>query len=704
MSTADAAADPRPAPAALRVRLLRLARTALPAGTLLIALLLSWHYTAIPAEQRIGPDFSLLDGSWRVELATGPSRGQLAGRDFVFTYGPLFQLVHAAGALVPPGDVASVMRYELTAEMLLSAVLLWLLAGIVTPRPLVRSAMTLGWLVLFGPMFLKPLAAILAVAFAAGSLARPDTRASRAVWIGAAPLLTLYSFDLGVFSLLALLAVAAGAAALTFGRQPQEARAARIRAARAAGMAVGGFALVALATRLLPGWSAYLPMSWDVAQGYSAKMALAIKPGDLRRLVLFGAAAAVVLAGLGWVLRRDREKDPFGYAAAGSVLFAAAWLRYGITRADTGHVDAACLPSLLALGFLVPAFAATRFPRWGWTAFGVGIVFASVWSPFGGLRAAVTTVPARLAYVARTERAPARLKVEHPALAEGVDAIRRHGLQDVYAWPWQTVVHPLAGTRNASRTLQSYNAGTDALERADIAALDAKPEVHALLFRDGRPLDGVQSQTRTSLVFRHLLERYELAEPPGDHVAVLRRASGDSPRYRAEKVAGAAIYRTGDGRGLGLRLADGCCRLNDVLALDLRSARTPTLAGFGKPGRLVVALVLANGQVAAQVVPLPQDGESHRVLLSLSNPRDPMFFAAFAPERGWHASERVVAVQMQWQPLDRLSRRPERIEVEGISVLRRADGAEVIESSWARRTETALQDWVYGRSDEKPAP
>src|SRR5258708_7171412 len=64
------------------------------------------------ADQVIAINFDVLDGSYPLDLAAHLSHGQLAGRDFIFTYGPLTQCLNALGLIVPPGDVASFLRFS----------------------------------------------------------------------------------------------------------------------------------------------------------------------------------------------------------------------------------------------------------------------------------------------------------------------------------------------------------------------------------------------------------------------------------------------------------------------------------------------------------------------------------------------------------------------------------------------------------------
>src|SRR5262245_19638713 len=77
------------------------------------------------AEQVIDNDFMTLDDSYPLDLAAHLTDQQIAGRDFIFQYGPLTQLLHALGLIVPPGDAASLVRFVALPQSLMAMLCVW---------------------------------------------------------------------------------------------------------------------------------------------------------------------------------------------------------------------------------------------------------------------------------------------------------------------------------------------------------------------------------------------------------------------------------------------------------------------------------------------------------------------------------------------------------------------------------------------------
>src|ERR1700745_3306334 len=82
-----------------------------------VGLLLAAPPNVYPAQQKIDSNFNMLDGSWAIAIAGASANSQLSGRDFVFTYGPLYQLFHGFGLLVPPRNLGSLLRFQYCIEV-----------------------------------------------------------------------------------------------------------------------------------------------------------------------------------------------------------------------------------------------------------------------------------------------------------------------------------------------------------------------------------------------------------------------------------------------------------------------------------------------------------------------------------------------------------------------------------------------------------
>jgi hypothetical protein len=104
------------------------------------------------------------------------------------------------------------------------------------------------------------------------------------------------------------------------------------------------------------------------------------------------------------------------------------------------------------------------------------------------------------------------------------------------------------------------------------------------------------------------------------------------------------------------------------------------LPGIFKPGRETITFVLSDGTELKQEVALPQDGETHEILVSAATFKDPLFVSLFARTKAWRTRERLTGLRLEWEPLDWLSARPREVTLERVALLRR-DGAAVLETS-----------------------
>jgi hypothetical protein len=661
--------------------------------------------------QVIDRTFGTVDSSWGYELPARFLRGEYVGWDFVFTYGPLYQLVHAPVFSSGRDDVASLLRFSSHTvspqETWLTCLGLWLLLGLSGAPVGWRIPPFLLW-VCFGPVLGLCLKHMAGLAVVAGCGQLLDDRwgltagrrwVRRIAWAAAAPTLTLYSFDLGVVTSAALLLI--GATILVGVRVVPVPPGSRVGRAAAEMMTavVAGVAVFVLATTLAAGTRPYLADSWEMAWGYSATMAVPL----FKRHLLLIAAAAVGNLAVGAFAARQWRHGPGPVGGNGSLgLFAAAGfslvcLRHALTRSDDLHVLWALSPTFFTVGCLVPCYART----WGllrscpaWIAWGPVLVFA-LWAHLDDL---VDRIEAPI----KVEWAPARYRLTHPTLRDATAVARELPGDSLYVWPFETILNLTAGKASPAYTLQSYAACTDRLEGRTVDHLRAVPDLPVVVFTDSPAIDRVENLTRTPHIFRYLLEEYVLVENRHKDFVVLRRAPTDPNRPWSEvEIAGlAGAFAPGGNRALGLAVPAGAdCRASDLLLLRLHVAKTRTF-GVGKPGLLTLTLCLSNGKEISQPVLVPADGVGHDVLVSACKLNDPLFASVFLPARCWRAREGVTAVRLTWDPFDILSRRPSEVVLEGARVLRRA-GVEVFETDLVRDGDKALWDWCF-RNGPRP--
>jgi hypothetical protein len=684
----------------------------LPAAAILVlGFVLAAPPSCWTADQVIGPNFELLDGSYPLDLPAHLRHHQVAGRDFIFTYGPLTQFVNALGLIVPPGDTASLVRFSAVASCVLVMLSVWgLLAA--TGAPLKwRAFFYLLWPCFWPPhlgvLNVKPMLGLLFVVvcgrLAAGPItAKPRLWAASAVaaWALAAPLLVFVTFDMGVLAAMALVLTAAVILLTTlFVREPFAAST-RHRVAVLGGATLAGAGLVVAGCRLVPGWEAFFTDSWEVVLGYNATMARGCSPDWLAALAATAGATIVLLL---YVVLRLRT--PFAaaaperarlYALLAGCCFALAWLRAGLTRSDAHHLQQALGPALFVLGCLLPCWwRAARLPFY--PLIPLLCLPLLLLSPLGFPANVALMTGNRLRTLTLPDLRPARLQIRHPGVRKAVAAAEALPGEALYVWPCETVVNVLSGKRNPAYTLQSYAAHTERLQQMTIERLAAQPDLPALVFADSILIDNVEHLTRTPLIYRYLLEHYELAAPREPEFVVLRRRAGGAQPWVEQELSGVAgSFHPAHRRSPPLPLSQEegeDFRASDLLLLRLRVART-TLLPVGKPGELGIEFTLDDGTRRVRKVLVAPDGEAHDVLVSACRFRDPLFLSHFHPTRCWQARERVQSLRLLWEPLDLLSRQPAEVVLERVVRLRRPR-AVVVETSLAEQEQPSFWRACY---------
>jgi hypothetical protein len=623
------------------------------------------------SEQVIGADDNLLDDSYRIELPARLVEGELSGRDFAFPYGPLRQVLGGLGWLVPPHDLASVLRFEGLGDAAAAVLALWVLLRL-TGAPLSWCSVACLVCAAFTPSRVKPLVAMAAVAALAAGLGRTAVRTAGRLlrlvaWAAAAPLMISYSFDLGLFTLGALLVSAAAVAAAAAQQriQPGISRSAWEGAACASIGVVAFF----LALGLLPGWSHTLPDILDLTAGYAVMNAYPLSRAGAASLL---AAAAAALFVARWAERRlgsgsSPASRPHVFALLATSLSALLWLRYGLTRSDPLHVFIACSPALLVLSVLLPCHLRSSHRPGARPALAAGLAAVAVAGLLSPPETGRHTADALTIPVPRVKR----ILVGHLGVREALLRLDRSTQSSVLVWPYETIVNVLAHKKNPVATLQLYSASTERFESRTVKNLEAAPETPVILLGRSWPMDEIENSSRNPIVFRYLLDHYELDGPPRSGVALLR-PSASAPRWTEEPLAVASLSVSPVLKQVGeVPLPAGCCGVDDFLLVRLRLSRTRSF-GLFKPGRVWSVIRLDRDAPRLQLLAVPQDGDVHTVLLSAVSARDPAFFAAFESTGGRPKRERLLEIAFRWVPMDFLSLTPERLSVEGVSVLHRA--------------------------------
>ncbi len=657
---------------------------------------------AVPADTyrariEIAHPYVILENSLRYGMPYRLGQGDLVGRDMVFSYGPLFQVVTGLGLLLPHGDLASIMRWHELPKVALTMCAVWGALGMVRTPFGARVGLYLIWAALYAAPFgeqmtsIKPLAAMW-VCMAAAWLLCPSPRRTvlpaAVFWAVTPPVMMAYSFDLGPLLLVAF----TGIAVLTTLVAPSLWR----RGLLCVTATWGTSLLAAAALRFIPGWEGYLSEGWHFTQGYAVTGGLPLATNALVILIVVGLACLTVLmlfALRAWTAFRAAAPDArAALAMIGGTCFCLLWLRYGLSRSDPFHIARALASAIFLIGALVPGYLMfVRRAAAAQLALPLLLVLLAAANP-----RVVPALQERLSAWPQASASPPTLDITHPVLNEAVDAARQLSAETLYVWPFETIIAAAAGKRSPDYTLQSYAAFTQRLERETIDRLEAEPELAALLYRAAGDLDGVVNMTRTSVIFRHLLEEFELEQPPTPALIVLQRAAAKRPweeRVLVEQGELPELVPTA-GEALAIELPAGAARVSDLLLIRLRLA-AQSMYMVGKHGMVVVQLELDDGTTVERRIPVPQDGSTNEYLVTAAHLRDPLFPAHFnSAPRGWKSSESVRRILVSWQGGDFMARHPLGMTVESAAVLERQD-IETVETPYAKQDDPAVFEWLF---------
>lgn len=668
----------------------------LDAVVLAIALVVVLPDRLFVAQQSLDHDFNLIDDSWKLELPARLARGEWAGRDFVFTYGPLYQLLHGVGPFFAPDNVAVQLRLARVLEAPLGVASLWIALVAVGAPAAWRRGLFLVWTLLFvatdrnlAGADLKPMAAVMAMALGGRVLITGPRVGIAAAWLLGPGLATLYSFDMGLMLLAALLTTLVVSFAVARFR-PWPTRSAPLAAF---GWLLGGVILFIGVFRLLPGFEDYIPASLTIAASYTEKMAIPLGPilpyPLLAAALIDLALCAIVLAKIPKD-RNERSLAASGFALLATALFALGWLRYGVTRSDMHHVLRAVLPSVFVAGVLFPAWCvqARLAPGFAWSAASLPLVVASVCYllVLDGWRGRLA------AWSDGSLTAPTALRA-NPGMTAAIEGVARRPEPNVYQWGNATILQMAGGKRNPAWTVQTVVATAEELERGTVRGLEDVSDLSVFLAPPLLEVDGIPEEFRTPRIYEYLLRDFELDGPPEDSLLFLRPAPEGARVWKSTP-----LLRIGrddfNGDAMRIGLPPNAIRASDILRLTLSVARTP-VAGVFKPGRFQLAVYLETGEVQVWPLSVNADNLPHDYFVSFSSVRDRAFASHWHPRRCWRAVERVQRLELLWLPLDFLSRRPDWVRVDHLDLLER-QGVETIELTRAEAREPAQLERIFG--------
>jgi hypothetical protein len=658
----------------------------------------------------------LVDLSWMVDLPLRLARGEWSGIHFVFTYGPLYQVMHGLGLVAGGGDVASVMRYHGCIEAWLVALGVWGVLRAGGGSLVWRSVLYLFWLAVWPPSLVvatnptaratidvagfKPLGGVLACAWCGWLLARSVSGGERGrgllrmgAWGVSGPIVAFYAIDLAVVVAAALVVLAV----MVGGWPGRAAAGCRRRGLECLSALACGMGVSLAAWSMVSGGVGGMESSWGMLRGYSRAMAWPFPKNDdvIIGMVLVGMMSVLGSAGAARHVARGRGGAASGLVLGG-LIFCGLWLRYALSLSDEVHLLRTFVPALFVGGCLVPGVLGGR-GRSGWAGaslavFGLAMILVSPAARGGGLGGDVVE---RLSGPLRWDGGAARVAGLREADRAAIELAGSVTSDSLFVWPHEVIYGAMAGKRNAWLTVQPYAALTRELEQLTAGGMGRSAGVPVLVSSHAGTLVGVEHLGRATEVVRELLLHYELAARPAAGKALLRRTPAQRGWRFEDVLDGPRVARIDRRERLDVDVRGRGIAASDILELSVRIEGEGGIPGLAKPGRLRVTFVMERGPTRSSVVLAGPGRSSQAVLASGCTIRDPLWLTVWHPRRLWRATERVKTIELRWEALDGLSARPREMFLERVQVWRR-EGVEVLEGSMEAQDGPGMAAWSYG--------
>jgi len=645
------------------------------------------------SDQPIGRDgFNSLDESWEVDLIYKASQGIWSGRDFMFTYGPLWQALASALPRAAGLSAGSVFKLLYLFSYWSSFVLAFLAARLVLYRSEAwqRAVYLIALIVFWLPV--DPRVAFALFSFAAFLRLVEDLPVpqGRLLWrcLACSLLLTasyLLAMDAGALSTTALGVIVVSNLLLNWRTQ---------QLARTLWFVAGTAAFTSLWILAVNTWAGgplnfqFWSWSLQMTSAYRWLMPSPLVPEAALRLACTVGIAAVIFTAA-WFTRDAKSESvtmrPL-FLTAGLV-FSCIALQKGVVRSGWGQISQSVLPLIALSGMILIGYRkATRLYLSRvtlLTAVALTLLFsgpANLFDFSSILGRMLWTPPPYPACPPGTYYLDQAcfLSKEYETYGLPSAYIRQHSApsDSILVYPYQNVFGLLSRRRVSAGVLQNYAIGGARLTDLQISTLERERPPLGIYCADGIvswPVDEISNFQRTAPVWLYLQSHYTSEAEPASGVVVLRRDEARAGRMqrthhelwrRAASQSGSVSVTIDPSRWLPARA--------DFLHLKLRQEYSP-LWKISKPSGLFVTLQFADGSSKAARLSVDPGGSGEVWIypweeLNLKN--------YFGPDANrWKPDGRplpaVQSLQIRATPYDVLSVMPRSLDidlVEGIEL------------------------------------
>lgn len=555
-----------------------------------------------------------VDDSWALDLFFKAHQGIWAGRDFAFTYGPLYQWLLGISAWGHGFSLGSFFRFGHLGLFVYTVVVVWLSARLLLRQEAgwKRALIILGFAIPWTYFEVREATIVLLLALMLQLFDRALDPGSRYLWsaaMGSAAIAFsfLLSGDTGIYGIIALLTVAACYGLCHRSDVGALRRVSAFTALMCAGLACW-CALIGLAMGLQYWWDTLAGVST-----YRWAMASPFKPASFRwaLLLVIALCACVFTALWRWRMNNSRSLAGRPIFLLAAPLFSLACLQSSLVRSDWYHIyfGWSCALALAAFGLFATKGSRSVLAKIriaGGFALLVVYLFPNTHFLPQTIASALISGPENAA------QCPQGTADIDGVCVKDSDYAALHGVADfvdshsraadwLAIFPADNTFGDVARRRVAGGVLQNYVAAGDVLLRRQLEGLERERPALAVYATDERSgtVSGIPNLTRSPRTWLYLQSHYSAAAEIQPGLFVLCRDDSRRQRWTARSSPLAFDPVTQQEAREGQKVFDIAERISwpehaDLLRIRLL-LRYPPWWNLGKPASISILLGRRDG-------------------------------------------------------------------------------------------------------------
>lgn len=461
-----------------------------------------------------------LDLSWQTDSIERLLHGYLAGRDFIFTYGPLFQIIYTIPTFIfnQPSYIA--VLYAPIILSVINCILLYLIIHLTLRSK--KTAVVLTAVILFAlglitydqnilfRILLPFIYGLLLVRFV--TIKKPLSLRSISLLMLPA-IFGLYTFDLFIIGFLITI-LFIGYDIYTILRKNKHTSSFRQSLIKGIFYSLLVVLFVFLASILLSGNLNYLLYSYDTIQNYQFVMSI---PWTLNKYSLLLLLPIVLCFLLLKILKHISNNHDKKVTFVVLTVIAILELKSAIVRSDDGHVIMGIYPSLIVLTIIFPEVLQKKVKSLFLLiliTLQLVILFrhpTNILNPFPSMTSSLSLLATPKPFFSLY-----RLSSDYYFSQEDFrrfESLITHNPGKVMIYPYDTYILNIYGTTYNTVALQFYQYSNSVVEKASVEKLHNNPPKFIILGVDDKGavrLDNIPNFSRNSILAKWMLENYSV--------------------------------------------------------------------------------------------------------------------------------------------------------------------------------------------------